>query len=64
MQSRDLVNNARARGLLTREDADLLWAQSLSAPLMARVLLIHSRGSSLRAALSAVTSPVANDAKA
>ena len=51
MDARDLVNGARARGELTQQEADLLWAQSLSAPLMARVLLLHSRGHSLRHAL-------------
>ena len=55
MDARDLVNGARARGELTQQEADLLWAQGLSAPLMARVLLIHSRGHSIRAALEAVT---------
>ena len=52
-QARSLVNSARARGLLTQAEADVLWAQDLTAPIMARVLLIRSRGHSLRAALHA-----------
>ena len=65
MDARALVNNARARGQLTQADADLLWAQNLTAQQMARVLLLLSRGSSLRALLSRLPSdspPVASDA--
>ena len=59
--AQDLVNNARARGLLTQAEADVLWTQNLSAPLMARVLLIRSRGHSLRSALKATAGDAENE---
>ena len=66
MDARTLVNRARARGQLTQADADLLWAQEITAPQMARVLLNHSRGFSLRALLRPPSDspPAANGARA
>ena len=40
MHARDLINAARARGLLTKAEADVLWCQELTAAEVARVLLI------------------------
>ena len=39
MDARELVNAARAKGQLTKAEADVLWCQNLTALQMARVLL-------------------------